>query len=244
VYKNIKQERRIVNMNSAIRIIFVLIAGVAFMMTSGCAGKEVKYTYSGFLTDYPRFKAGVEGRVNFVYFKEGVDFSKYNKVMMDHVVFYFKKDSKYEGIHPDVLSELAEAFHESVFEALQGAYPVVDSPGPDVMRIRVAITDVVPSKPGVNLVTTAMPGGFAVKAIKKAATGSHSFVGNTAMEAEILDSLTNERIAAAIDSRGKGDKFRVTEGLSKWGDVKDVFKFWAKRLKLWLDETHGIAVEK
>ena len=208
-------------------------------MTAGCASKEVKHTsYSGFLKDYPTFKPGPEGGADIVYFKEGVDYKKYNKVMMDHVVFYFKKGSEYDGIHLDELTKLADAFHESVFESLNGAYPVVNSPGPDVMRIRVAITDVVPSKPGLNIVTTAMPGGFAVKGIKKAATGSHSFIGNTAMEAEILDSMTNERIAVAIDSRAKGDTFRITEGMSKWGDVKDVFKFWAKRLKLWLDETH------
>ena len=62
---------------------------------------------------------------------------------------------------------------------------------------------------------------------------------NIPLEAEILDSLSNTQIALAMDSRGKGDKTRFTEGLSKWGDVKDVFKFWAKRLKIWLDETHG-----
>ncbi len=29
----------------------------------------------------------------------------------------------------------------------EGAYPLVDKPGPDVLRIRFAITDIVPSKP-------------------------------------------------------------------------------------------------
>jgi len=163
--------------------------------------------------------------------------------MLDHVVFFFSDESKYKGVHVDVMKELAEAFHTAVAEALGDAYPLVDKPGPDVMRIRIAITDVVASKPGLNLITTAMPGGFGVKAVTKAATGSHSFIGNTAMEAEILDSLTNMQIAMAMDSRGKGDKIRITEGLTKWGDVKDVFKFWAMRLKNWLDETHGVKKE-
>jgi hypothetical protein len=37
---------------------------------------------------------------------------------------------------------------------------------------------------------------------------------------------------------------KITEGMTKWGETKDVMKFWAKRLRVWLDETHGIEPEK
>ena len=47
----------------------------------------------------------------------------------------------------------------------------MDKPGADVMRIRLAITDVVPSKPSMNYATTILPGGFGVKAITKVTTG-------------------------------------------------------------------------
>ena len=208
------------------------------MFAAGCSKKQA-VKQSGFLNNYADLQKGREGGVNKVFFKEGVDFKKYNKIMLDHVVFFFSDDSKYKGIHADVLKELSEAFHTAAAETLGDAYPLVDKPGPDVMRIRIAITDVVPSKPGLNIVTAVMPGGFGVKAIQKATTGAHSFIGNTAMEAEVLDSLTNTQIAMAMDSRGKGDKTKFTEGMTKWGDVKDVFKFWAMRLKIWLDETHG-----
>lgn len=227
-------------MKIVMRTSFVIIISFVFMFAAGCAKKQA-VKESGFLDNYADLKEGRKGGVNKVYFKEGVDFKKYNKIMLDHVVFFFSADSKYKGVHPDRLQKLADAFHIAAAETLEGSYPLVDKPGPDVMRIRIAITDVVPSKPGLNLIVTAMPGGFGVKALKKATTGSHSFIGNTAMEAEILDSLTNTQIALAMDSRGKGDKIiGLTEGLTKWGDVKDVFKFWAKRLKIWLDETHGV----
>lgn len=32
-------------------------------------------------------------------------------------------------------------------EAVEGAYPVVRKPGPDVLRLRIAVTDLVPNKP-------------------------------------------------------------------------------------------------
>lgn len=55
------------------------------------------------------------------------------------------------------------------------------------------------------------------------------------MEMEVLDSMTNERLAAAVDTRSGGK----LAGWSKWGAVKEAFEFWAKRLKKRLDEIHG-----
>ena len=34
-------------------------------------------------------------------------------------------------------------------------------------------------------------------------------------------------------------KYKVHDGLTKWGYTKDVFEFWAKRLRKFLDEAHG-----
>jgi hypothetical protein len=228
-----------------VKVLFFVFVVCTMIMPAGCAKKQqVKQEYSGFLQNYPTFEPGPEGGAKLVYFKEGIDFSTYNKVMMDHVVFYLSDDAKDKGIQPDTMKELSDVFHEAVIEELKDAYPIVDEPGADVMRIWLAITELVPGKPGITLVTTAMPGGSAVKVIKYAATGSHSFVGETAMEAEVLDSLTNQRIAAAIDRRGKVKTIKITEGMTKWGETKDVFKFWAKRLRIWLDETHGIEPKK
>ena len=165
--------------------------------------------------------------------------------MLDHVVFYFSEDSKYKGIKADVLKDLSDEFHKAAAEALEGGYPLVNEPGPDVMRIRVAITELKQGRPGLTLTTTVMPGGFGVKALKKIATGSHSFAGQTSVEAEMLDSVTGERIAAIMDDGEELEKMKfnlrqLKEGMTIWGDVEDVFKFWAKRLRTWLDKTHGI----
>ena len=39
------------------------------------------------------------------------------------------------------MAELSHKFHQAAKDALSGAYPMVEEPGPDVMRLRVAITD-------------------------------------------------------------------------------------------------------
>jgi hypothetical protein len=211
----------------------VVMVSAALAIPTGCASK--KATQAGFLENYPVFEPGPKEGADWVYFKKGVNFGAYNKVMMDHVVFYLKDDAEYKGIHADELKELADAFHKAVVEALEGAYPLVDKPGPDAMRIRPAITEVVPSKRGLSAVTTVIPVGLALSTIKKGVTGQHTGVGKATLEVEILDSLTNERIAAAIDTKAGGK----LSGVTKWGAAKDAFEFWAKRLRAFLDEAHG-----
>jgi len=201
-------------------------------MAIGCAPKATQY--SGFLQDYPQFVEGQKG-VDKVYKKEGVNFEKYNKVMLDHVVFYFKPDAEHKGIQTKELDELAEAFHKAMADALKDAYPLVEKPGSDVLRIRTAITDLVPNNPALSGFTTIIPIGLAISAIKSGAGGGHTGVGEASMEAEILDSTTNERIGVAVDTNPGGK----LSGMSKWGAAEDAFKFWAKRLKAWLDEIHG-----
>ena len=59
------------------------------------------------------------------------------------------------------------------------------------------------------------------------------------MEFEMLDSQTNERLAAGIDTKA-AEKYKVIKGLSKWGHIEDAFEFWAKRLRHFLDNVHGM----
>lgn len=220
-------------MKFSLNIVYIVIICFAFMVAAGCASKQVRH--SGFLENYPEFKPGPKGGADFVYMKEGVDFSVYNKIMMNHVVLYFEDNAEYKGIHPVELAEMSNAFHKAITDNLQGAYPLVAEPGPDVMRLRFAITDVVANKPGMGAISTVMPIGLALSTVKKGVTGTHTGVGQASIEVEILDSMTNERIGAAIDTRHGGK----IEGFTKWGAVKGSFEFWAKRLRTWLDEIHG-----
>ncbi len=215
------------------KIVYIVIICFAFTVAIGCATKQVKY--SGFLKNYPEFKSGPTGGADFVYMKDGIDFKRYNKIIMNHVVLFFEDDTDYKGIHPEELAEMSNAFHKAITDNLQGAYPLVAEPGPDVMRLRFAITDVVASKPGMGTISTVMPIGLALSTVKKGVTGKHTGVGQASIEVEILDSVTNERIGAAIDTRPGGKM----EGFSKWGAVEGAFEFWAKRLRTWLDEIHG-----
>ena len=106
------------------------------------------------------------------------------------------------------------------------------SPGPDVVRIRFAITELKQSRPAVSAVTSVVPIGLGISLVKKGATGSWSGSGATGAELMAIDSTTNQLIAVAKDDRTAG----FTERFSKWGSAEEAFKFWEERLKLFLDQ--------
>jgi hypothetical protein len=133
------------------------------------------------------------------------------------------------------MKELADECNLEVVNALKAAYPIVAEPGPDVLRIRFAITDLKQSRPVLSAVTSVVPVGLGISIVKKGATGSWSGSGATTAEFMALDSMTNDVIAVAQDDKSAG----FTERFSKWGSTEDAFKFWADRIKLFLDRAHG-----
>ncbi len=195
---------------------------------------------STFLGDYSKnLQPGPKGGAKERWVKPGVDFSRYHKVILEHVVFFFADDSKYKGIDASELNQLAEKFHLAMVNALKGSYPIVTEPGPDVMHIRIAITDLKQSSPAMGVlstVTMVSPVGLGVNLVKKGATGSWSGSGATSAEFLALDSMTGQVIVAARDERAAG----FTERYTKWGSAEEAFKFWAERTKMLMDEAHGV----
>jgi len=214
----------------------VSIAIISLCLAVGCAGQKLAVKdYSGFLGDYSKLQAGPEGGVDQRYIKEGVNFKQYNKIMLDQVKFYFKNDAADKGIDADAMKELSDTFNRAVIDALGSAYPLVAKPGPNVMRIRVAITDMELPNRALNTITTVVPVGLAISTIKSGITGKGTFVGEISMEFEVLDSTTNEVLAEGVDRRSGGK----IDSMSKFGTADEAFKFWAQRLRIWLDGVHG-----
>jgi hypothetical protein len=192
--------------------------------------------YSGFLGEYSaNLQPGPEGGAKMRWLKPGVDFSKYNKLMVDSVIFYFAEDSEDKGINAEEMKELMDTFNQEIVNALKGKYPIVAEPGPDVARLRIAITGVKKSKPGVSAVFSVVPAGIGISLIKKGVTGSYTGSGGTQAEFMALDSMSNDVIAAAADERAAG----YTERFTSLGAAKDAFKYWAGRIATFMDSTRA-----
>ena len=134
------------------------------------------------------------------------------------------------------MKELSDGFNQAIVAAFKDKYPIVVEPGPDVARIRIAITGVKQSKPGMSGISSVMPMGMAFSLVKKGVTGSWSGSGTTSAELEELDSLTNDVIVAAVDEKTAG----FTERFSKWGSAQEAFKFWAEKMVAFIDNTRAM----
>jgi hypothetical protein len=217
------------------KAIWAVFFGLALMVfVTSCASTQIAADQKGdsFLGDYSKNLApGPEGGAKMRWLKPGVDFAKYDKVMLDSVVFFFAKDSDYTGMDPNELKEMADGFNLQIVNALKDSYPIVSSPGPDVVRIRFAVTDLKSSKPALSAVSSVVPVGLGLSIVKKGASGSWAGSGSTSAEIMAIDSATGDVIAVAQDERSAG----FTERFSKWGSAEDAFKFWGERIKLLMD---------
>jgi hypothetical protein len=223
---------------TTLRISIVLIIGLAFSMTTGCASKpEIKSSpetkssperkSSGFLTDYSKLSENTFDALTWGYEKDGVDWGTYDKIILEQVVFFVDENAEYKGIDPEDLAELTRYFYDKMVEAFTGFYSFTDKPGPRTFRLRIAITDLVPSKPAVGAWSTFMPPALILSHAKKATTGSHLGMGSVSFEIEAIDSQTNEVLGAAIN-KNQGKKYNVGKTFTKWGQVKAIFDDFAK----------------
>ena len=200
----------------------VVVAIFFLMLTGGCATAP---PHSGFLKDYSVLKVDPEDESLLWWEKEGVDWKRYKKFMIDPVVVYLHPEAKNRQIEPDVLKELTDYFRNTVIEEVQDGYPIVDMPGPDVLRIRAAITDLIPANPVLNVVTAA-------------GVGVPLDMGGAAMEAMFLDSMTNELLGVVVDKK-VGIPVDYVEGFTKWGHAKGALDSWAELLRESLDYGKG-----
>ena len=207
-------------------------------MGSGWAAEE-KMHQSGFLQDYLLLKTDDPmKKVKWLYINEKANFSAYDKIMLDDVVFFLSEEAEYKGIEVKEMTELGEAFQKAVIMNLSGVYEFTDKPGPGVMRVRMAVTELVPSKSVAGTVTTIIPIGLALSSVKKVATGSHIGMGEVTFEGEMIDSQSGEIMGAVVDSQ-TGTKYKIAKTVSKWGHAIDIFNDWAKTFRARLDKLSG-----
>ena len=213
-------------MKRSVTISLAVILGLTLLVSTAFAAEKIPF--SGFLggpTVYKQLKTGPEDGAKLMWINKEINAKKYSKLMLDSVIFYLSDKAQYKGIDPQEMKELADEFNKQVVLALKD-WPIVAEPGPDVLRIRIAITNIQPSNPGTAAVTSVVPIGIGVSVVKKGVTGGWVGAGQTAAEAAFVDSVTNEVLLLGVDQRSADFEKRF----SKWGSATDAFKFWAERL--------------
>lgn len=197
------------------QIVWLGVLLVVVLLFGGCAaGGMDDVEESGFLVDYSQLTPGGEDRAALTYVDPEVDFKNYDALMFDRVSVWLSPEAENRDVDPAVFKKMSDYFLNALVKAVEDGYTVVDQPGPNVIRVRAAITDVEPSDP-----------------VAKALSVDNIGTGGAEAEIELLDSMSSERLAAAVDRR-QGDQ-PASRGV--WEDTKDAFDYWARRFRERLD---------
>lgn len=169
-------------------------------------------------------------RFDLVYLLPGADFRPYTKIMFDTPEVAFKKNwqrdynSATRGTDRRISDEEAQraldAARSGVIEVFTevhsaGGFQVVTSPGPDVLRVRVAV---------VNLDVVAPD----TMSAGRSRTFSRE-AGSATLVIEVRDSTTGALLGTAVDTREIGDSMPyLRNSVTNRSDFKQAFERWAK----------------
>ena len=155
---------------------------------------------SGFLGDYTELRPGGKGKARLRYLDSAADFSGYTRVIIDPVVAWKSDEARFAGVAKAQREQLARELQAELRQAFAREFQVAEGkPTPNTLRVRCALTAAI------------------------AASGSDpKSLDYLEIELELLDAVTQKRLAAAVDSKGRvGSTQPVEAGVA--------FRDWAER---------------
>lgn len=201
------------------------------LMLCGCASKQSEQARrgvkeSGFLGDYSMLRQGGEGEALLVYKNPAADWPSYNQILLEPVAYYGGADTYPKGVTRADLQELVNRFHYILYNDLGQDYRMVDKPGPNTLRIGVAITSVKESSAAMDTVSVvAAPIINPIRNFAGNISGESPLAGEASIEAKVTDGLSGELLYAAVDRR-VGER-TMAPSTKRWVDVEQILYYWA-----------------
>lgn len=165
------------------------------------------------------------------YFSDKPSLKAYTKVLFDPVQVIVAHGSDAKALPAGAVQRMAEAAHHKFARALSPTYEVVSAPGPDVIRVRMAITNVQAVNPDRTL-TDHVP----IKAVfnlARKATGTAPQVAEISGEMGIL--APSGEVVGAVMATRKSSKMQADREKITWDDLRVITAAWAKHLRSGLD---------
>ena len=182
-------------------------AVVAGILISASAQAEAPAYEQEFLSDYSQL-VGFETSKGweFAYAAPGAfeRLVNYTGVMVDQAEVHISADSPYRGAKPDDLKAVSELMRDGLAGRLvRGGYNVVEAPGPGIIYLRLALTDLSLKKKKRGLLAYT-PVGAVVKAgsdLVREMMDKYDIL-NMAIQGELVDSQTGEVLLAIVSLQG------------------------------------------
>jgi len=186
-------------------------------------GRRGNAPESSFLGDYSQLESLDEWPAKKVYFNPNAEWARYKTVELDSVTLWTDKDT-------DKLSEkdqqmLTDTLFTALHEQFGKYFEMSDQPGPDTIRVRMALTQGKGAKTVMRSLTSIHPGSLLLGAAVDLSLDTANSVGSATAEFELLDAVTNERLGAAVDQRAGTKVFALIapkRTFTKWDDVKAI----------------------
>ena len=157
--------------------------------------------------------------------------AKYSAMFIEPVVLWRVEDMVEEsGLKREDLDLLAKYFHDVLTQVPDGTtLKLAAKPGPGVISVKAAVTEVEASSPVSNALTSVVPVGILLSAGKKMVTGQAMGVGRCSVEMRFVDSVTGETLSMFADTK-VGKKYD-SAGFTKTGQSEEAMNEWAALLK-------------
>jgi len=227
-----------------------MTAALLLVTMAGCSQQEQKASvkkipanaqYSGFFKSYDNLKpvSGLDGTaMAYINTDAQKNLHQYIACVVDPVEVYLASNADDAKFSETGRSAATEYFRAALVKAVSDACPVVDKPGPLVLRLRSALV-------GVDFggqVTPADQGADKEKALTYTVN-----IGKVQVEMELLDSETGDQIAALVDKETLGQGAEIgSPNLAreeKWTEARQAFDGWANRVRDFLNTSVELSAE-
>ena len=209
-------------------------AGVAFLVLVGSVvacgavrGRRGEAPQSGFLRDYSKLEHREGYEAQEIYVNPAASWSQYDAVDLDSVTLWATAEGA--KLSPDEQKMLADLLYTALHDELGKQFTLASGAGPSVLRVRAALTQAKGANVPMRTISTLVPQMLLLSTAVGLSADAATTVGAAVIEMEAVDSITGERLAAAVDSRAGTKRLFTTRTFSKWGDVEAACRYWAER---------------
>jgi hypothetical protein len=221
-------------------------------VSAGCAATRGEYGLmkpdlptDGFLGEYAqKLQPGDEkqGQAGHFYNDPSLRevFPTYTKVIIDPVMWFRGEEAKTGGVAQEDAQNLVNYMHNKLYLAFKDSgFEIVDTPGPNTVRFKVALSSLQERWVGLDVVSTIVPQLHATGELKGFVTGKPSFVGAAVVQFKASDAKTGKILAAGVDRRVGGKT--LSKGFDKWADVINIMDYWGGLVQLRICKMRGRA---
>lgn len=198
--------------------------------TLGCGAVRARRNLpeqAGFLRDYRQLEAREGYEAQLVYVNPRADWSRYRSIQIDSVTLWATRENVKIAVEDRQM--LTDLVYKAMHDKLGAEFLLSDRPGPDVLRLRAALAQAKGANVPLRTMTTLVPQVLLIGTAVGLAADTAATVGTATVEMELLDSVTGERLASAVDQRAGTKSLLTTRTFSTWGDVEAAANYWAER---------------